>query len=536
MTPRKTTTPRPQPRGRHADTSPGSITTKRNGRGRSLSTWRETPLAEIPTLGYARKSTDEGRQAEGVGVQTTRVVERSHAAAWTDFRGVIKDNQRSASEFAEREREGFKELMERCDEGEIGRIAVTMFDRLTRSDGDLPRLFRIARKHGQLLLSMNVGEFDLATSFGRDVARRELARAANESEVTSERLIGNRLAKRENGRTGVGIIAFGWYGTRHGDKHASDGMTQHPREAAAIKQAAARYLDQGWTLTDIANDWNARNFVTPRTKKGQPSKSTWDITRVRKVLANARHAGLLVFDGEPTRKGAWEPIIDETTHKRLVVKLSVNHVHVPGPRTMLSGVVRCRRCGETMRPINVRGRGGLPYRYWKCKRRPGSDACGTTSIRAEVLEEGITHYVFTKHLKGQRVRGAAGTQRQRKATVADRIHETDLALDELAEQRARRRISPERYEALVSELEHDRQQLEAKIYGIDTAAQQAGFVAEGTRIVREWDDLTVDDRRDVLASFIDTVWVSPRDGGPTGPKGEPDAFARVDIDERRPVI
>jgi site-specific DNA recombinase len=91
---------------------------------------------------------------------------------------------------------------------------------------------------------------------------------------------------------------------------------------------------------------------------------------LRRILVNPRYAGFVTYRGEVLRAGDWDAILDETTHRALVSRLSD-----PARRTaptnarkyLLSGLVRCGRCGEAMYASPM-GRKGEYWMVYRCRK------------------------------------------------------------------------------------------------------------------------------------------------------------------------
>ena len=112
--------------------------------------------------------------------------------------------------------------------------------------------------------------------------------------------------------------------------HTADRSQLVEVEAAAIREAARRVLD-GETLSAVVRDWNQRGLTTV-------SGGPWRVNSLSTLLVQ-------------TRLVAFPQIIDEETHRRLV---ALHTSRSKGPRRatlryLLTGLLRCWRCGGTMR-------------------------------------------------------------------------------------------------------------------------------------------------------------------------------------------
>src|SRR5579885_948950 len=131
-------------------------------------------------------------------------------------------------------------------------------------------------------------------------------------------------------------------GARRGFGHTADRAAVVEEEAAAIRGAAGRVL-AGDTLSSIVQEWN-RDGVT--TSGGGP----WRVNSLSSLLVQPRLAGLPADGGDPS--GPHPPaIVDLDTHARLVALHASRRKRTRRPtrRYLLTGLLRCWRCGGGMR-------------------------------------------------------------------------------------------------------------------------------------------------------------------------------------------
>jgi hypothetical protein len=513
-------------------------------------TWLGVPIGEVPLTRYARLSEVlERNDTDNVDMQDRHTAVLGERERLNVVGDCLKDNDRSASWFGAQhcERESYNELIAALVGGTVGGVIVTRWDRLCRNDNDLAELIDLGNRHGSLWVFYwdigrpdggNVERLNLGTSTGQDTARRLTQASARESKQMSERMTGRKNDKRrERGVSGVGCSAFGWLGKRHSTAKRpvlkSDGMTPHPREAKEIRNAVKHYLDDGWTLTMVTEDWNARRVPTPRGAK------SWDVSRVRDILANERHAGLIDVEVEPGKwelhKAAWHAnaIISEHDYRRVKAKMNANKGNAPGPKRMLTSLVRCTECTCIMR-AHMSGKNV----QWRCLRQPGRDACGGIGcvVPNAYVEHYVTEWLFDI-LHGKKMKGA---QRARQTKARD----IDLTREDVQRrydsQMLGERMSDEAMAIARRQYDEAMAQLEAQAHNVDRASEQARYIAEGDRIIAEWNAGQWDDaeKRALAQAFIEAVWVSPRQGKVNrGPVLEPEdeAVARCEIIRRKPI-
>ncbi|OBI83975.1 recombinase family protein [Mycobacterium sp. E740] len=300
---------------------------------------------------YTRISDDHTGEALGVARQFADCEALAQRLGWE----VVKhydDNDISA--YNGKSRPGFEAMLDAMQGGEFGALICWHPDRLYRSMRDLERVIDIAEGRRVELRTVTAGDLRLDTPSGRMMARILGSVARQEVEHKGERQRRANEQRRAAGKwvkTGLRKFAY-----------TLDGQRYEP-EATALQQAAADVLT-GKSLRGIAIDWNARGLTTTRGNK-------FTSLQVRRTLLNPLYTGLVTHrdtvvsqDGKPLR-GEWEAIIDEATHEGLVAYLSDPHRRPAvsfEKRHMLSGVARCKTCGERVYAVQPGGKDrGMVY-------------------------------------------------------------------------------------------------------------------------------------------------------------------------------
>ncbi|WP_326640639.1 recombinase family protein [Streptosporangium sp. NBC_01755] len=162
--------------------------------------------------------------------------------------------------------------------------------------------------------------------------------------------------------------------------YAEDRVTVIDKETEVIREAARRLL-AGESLSSVCRDFRTREITTP-------TGGHWIPTTLHRLLASARISGRREHTprstsettrpllGEIVADAVWPAIISATDSDRLSSLLSdpardFRAQAATGRTYLLSGILRCGRCGRRM---NGRPRSGVP-RY-VCPNVPGTAACG----------------------------------------------------------------------------------------------------------------------------------------------------------------
>ncbi|ORV20937.1 hypothetical protein AWB98_01160 [Mycolicibacterium conceptionense] len=288
---------------------------------------------------YARISADIDGNSVGVDRQMAACQALAKKAKHR-VTETFTDNDISA--YSGKVRPGFEKLLAAMARSEFDVLIVWHVDRLYRSMKDLERIIDAAESGAVQIQTVESGNIDLTTSAGKMVARILGSVARQESEHHAER---RRIANKDRALEGEwrreGSRPFGYL---------NDGTPLEP-EASMIRLAATEILG-GKSLHAVAREWNDSGVTTVRGAR-------WTNLHVRRVLTNARVAGLRVHRGEIVGTGKWESLIPETTWRGLVAFLSSperkNAVSFER-RYLLSGVARCGVCKKPLYAAYPHGR------------------------------------------------------------------------------------------------------------------------------------------------------------------------------------
>lgn len=250
-----------------------------------------------------------------------------------------------------------------------------------------------------------------------------------------------------------------------------------PAEAAAIVDAAARVL-AGETLSAVVRDWNDRGITTAA---GGP----WRVNSLSSLLVQRRLVG-------PPR------ILDDDTHARLVAlhtsrgKSSRRATR----RYLLTGLLRCWRCGGSMRGM-PRSKGADLY---VCP-GPPHGGCSGTAVTADHAEEAVGAMVLARLDCASLPPGAAGPDSS--GQLAD--HRRRLA--ELGELWASGQISRQEWLTLRRSVGDRAQAAEAQVAREGRVAAVRALAGTGGALRARWPAMSVDERRAIVHAALDHVVV-----------------------------
>lgn len=431
---------------------------------------------------YARISEDRGGEAAGVARQVDDATVLAHQRGWTVAETFV-DNDVSASRYTRQRRPAYTAMLAAVEHGAVEVVVAYHTDRLYRRPRELEDLIDLA---DNILIATCEGDFDLATSDGRAMARVIAAIAAKSSDDSSRRLKRKHVELAAAGKIGGGgRRPFGF---------EPDRLTLRAGEAALIRDAAGRVL-AGDTLRSILQDWRRAGVATVT---GAP----WQTSTLKRLLCSARISGQREHRGQLVGPAVWPAIIDPGTTIRLRALLrdpNRNRANGVAARSyLLAGLVICGRCDVAMttRPT-ARGR----HRYYCASERGGCNRCG---ISADRLEADITDAVCALIDGGDLARRVEARRRGDPETViVDAIATAEAELHLLAGDYAAGAVGREAFAAATRALDTRLVSLRSQLGAARTAGQVFALPPA------TWDALSFDRRRAVVCAVIDRIVVAP---------------------------
>ena len=428
------------------------------------------------TVTYTRLS------VEGDNVETQLRDCRKLAAdrAWTVAEDFC-DNGISAYKRTAK-RPAYEAMLKGIRAGRIGRVIVYNLDRLTRQPRELESL--IDHIEARSLEIVACTGFSIATDSEIMGARMSIAMANQSSKDTSRRVARKCQANAEAG----GSHGRRCYGYQMG------GLMVDEAEAAFYLSAVESMLS-GMSLRAAVRKLNAAGSVTT---VGKP----WSATGLRTTLLNPRHTGVRVHKGV-AYKAQWPALISPERHAQVAAILHRNVNTAPGtsPKYLLSGIARCGKCGAALRVNKHEGR-----TYYTCPPK-AERGCAGVSVRAasadaDVIERlmNLRHWVDAEPVPGVYVYGKLTELRERRIDLAHMLGEGRMAADVVT--------------IALADVDRQIEAAEAK----QAEIAEAHAVAERGRDIRvRWDTLTLDERRDLVKSVMQSITLMPATSGV--PKG-----------------
>lgn len=184
-------------------------------------------------------------------------------------------------------RPAFQRLMEDVEKGMIQKIVVYRLDRFSRSIADFGRLWEILKQHRVEFVSINE-TFDTSTPMGRAMLNIIMVFAQLERETTAERVRDNYYQRAKLGSWPGGPAPYGFtIGKLPGsDGRLAPGLVPNDY-VPVVERIFQSYACAEGTLGNVARSLNADGIPAPR-------RATWDNVALSRIL----HSPLYVMADE----------------------------------------------------------------------------------------------------------------------------------------------------------------------------------------------------------------------------------------------
>ena len=175
-----------------------------------------------------------------------------------------------------------------------------------------------------------------------------------------------------------------------GYKRGEGGKVVVDEPAAAIVREIYTRIASGEMFMDIARDLNRRGIKTQ-------SGSEWNKSSFKVLCRNERYRGIYIY-GDTRIEGGIPPIVDDVlwykVQEVLKVKKSKNRHHCPSNEDyLLTGKLRCGKCGGYMIGMSGRSKTGDVHHYYACQNRRVGHTCDKKNIRRDVVEPAVAQAI-----------------------------------------------------------------------------------------------------------------------------------------------
>ncbi len=399
---------------------------------------------------YTRISTDEENQPTSLHSQRERL--EAFCKAQESWRIVAhKQDQATGTKL---DRPGLQAALDLARSGSIDMLLVYRVDRLSRKVRQLAQLTDELDTLDVVLKSATE-PFDTGAAAGRMMLQMLAVFAEFEHATIVDRISAGIERRAKEGRWFGGRPPFGY--TFSSEERV---LIPDPVKAPVVRHVFDLYARKRLGTRTIAQQLRDEGAPAPSAGWGHPG--------VHWIINNPTYVGKIrwrdkVFDG------VHEPLIDEFTFAKAqaIMRERGEHAKRRGNASdfLLSGLLRCGRCGKAYIGMSANGNGGR-YHYYACSGRQkyGPKACDGDRLSREKIEQAVIHQIASLY-RDEHVIGEAFTManvdaekrrpefEQRLASIGAEITRAEQALERYNEAFEQGKLSPERCEDRLAHLQ-----------------------------------------------------------------------------------
>ena len=437
--------------------------------------------------GYVRVSR-VGRRDTGSASYITESVQRDQIQGWAKAHGVQiaewhLDRDESGSKI---DRPAFQAMLARVENGATEGVVVAKLDRFARSlPGALEAIRRIDAA-GATFTSVAEG-IDPTTPAGKMMHRLMLILAEFELDRITESWA--TAQQRAIGRGVHFMVPFGYRRPGKGEPLEPDPAT------APLVGELFRRRGAGASWGELAAWLNGR--------AQSPNGGAWTGRTVRHVIDNRVYLGE-AYHGRFRNPGAHPPLVDPAEWDAAQSAPGVRPTAVTD--LLLTGIIRCAGCRYRLKTDRY-GPPGARVRLYRCRGRHGAGECpAPASITAHLADEHVEGLFLQRY---GRVAVAASNPSGAGEAARKALAVAEAELDGfVSDLRLRESLGHDRFAAQVELRAQAVRDAQARVQ----AEEPAGLVVAP----ETWDQLTVLERRQIVAAGVDAVFLRRTGQAPVG--------------------
>jgi type IV secretory pathway ATPase VirB11/archaellum biosynthesis ATPase/DNA invertase Pin-like site-specific DNA recombinase len=423
-------------------------------------------------------------------------------------------------------RPGYQRMLARLADGDVRYVVAYDLSRITRDVGDQQDFARALERAGALFVESARGRIrDLSDEDEEFAATIEGAGNQRERRKTSRRLR-DTFAKQASDGVLIGSLPPGYFRKWEHDERTGKRLrctVQFDEPAADTVRAIFRqYATGGYSQASLARWLNTHGYpVLKRKNSGQGARAhgvsvarqgMWTAGSLHDLLKNGRYAGLVARpDGSVVTSNAYPPIVDAATWsacERVRQSQWFRTKREPGATKaespfLLTGLLRCHKCGSTMAGHTAHGRKGQRRRTYRCYALK-LGTCRAAPVPKERIEAELVAVLGTMALPPG---FAAAVDKAVAARLRTFGKAQTVSAEALAGREKRIRdlyelghIDLDEYRRKHAEIQEQRDSLAARPAPL---LQQQQTVLQ--TLVQDWSAMTDAERKQVLASIFDRI-------------------------------
>lgn len=396
--------------------------------------------AAVVAIVYGRASKDRNKRERSIGDQIT------DCRAWCAQQGwaigeVIKDADRSASQWRRREREGWEEALELIRSGEYGALVTWEPSRAGRDLEIYVQLRKACQAHG--VLYMTHGRvYDLSRSDDSFMMGFEFLRAEADANTMRERQLRTSRLRAEKGKP-HGRLPFGY--RRVYDERTGELIRQEPDpHTGQIVRDAARRVLAGESMWSVAMELERVGEPTPMGPLKKDTARGWDTYTVRQVLTNPTIAGKRVYRGEVIGDAQWEALVSWEDFQKIQRLLADPGRRTKGgggtpAKTLMVHIAKCHYCGKPVKRMIMRRKTKADaVKYYCAYRGCWKITIGQPELDAYIEETALSWFTSPQNLTRLTHAGGDGENSwvEQVKAAEQQLAELQSRLDEASDQYA----------------------------------------------------------------------------------------------------
>src|SRR5579862_154920 len=435
---------------------------------------------------YTRISTDEENQPTSLHSQRERL--EAFCQAQEGWRIVAhKQDQATGTKL---DRPGLHSAPDLARSGQVDMLLVYRVDRLSRKVRQLAQLAEELDTLNVVLRSATE-PFDTGSAAGRMMLQMLAVFAEFEHATIVDRISAGIERRAKEGRWFGGRPPFGYVFSNEERLLVPD-----PVKAPVVRRVFDLYARKRLGTPAIAKQLRDEGAPAPSAGWGHPG--------VHWIINNPTYVGKIrwrdkVFDG------IHEPLVDEFTFAKTQAILADRGEHTKrrgnASDFLLSGLLRCGKCGKAYIGMSANGNGGR-YHYYACtgRQKYGPKACTGERLPRDKVEQAVLRQLVDIYRDNDIVADAitdanAETEKrrpqfeQRLASIGAEITRAEQALERYYEAFEGGKLSPERCEDRLARLQARLDDLHAQEAEIALVAPHEATHAPTPALVAEVADL-----------------------------------------------
>lgn len=363
---------------------------------------------------YSRKSkfTGKGESIENQIIKCKKFIEFKFDVNPEEAEIFIDEGFSGKNE----DRPRYQDMLKKIKNKEIDSIIIYQLNRLGRNARDIHNTMQLCEDLGCVIYSATEG-FDSSTSFGRALIGILASLAQLEREQLAERVKDNMYTLAKMGRWLGGQSPLGFQGVKeyyideNGKQRSITKLKENKEELKLVKVIYNKYLElrslsqvSKWALESGLKGKNGgymdKSIVNSILQNPVYVKSDENVMKYLEnkgyeVCGAANGNGLLRYGGKDEQIAAvakHNGIIEANTWIKIQEILKENTEK--GPKTgkthnaLLTGILRCGKCGSTMGVIHGASYKGIKTHYYKCNLKIKSPKlCDSKNLNVLEFEE-----------------------------------------------------------------------------------------------------------------------------------------------------